>query len=709
MKKFKLIVILISAFIFLDLKGAQAVVPYRSYIYDYWGRQVPASHAYLPGAMLSGADLGVGGFRTPRDVRTDSKGNIYLLDSGNNRIIILDDALNLVTVLEKFLNNGEVDGFNNPHGLYVTAENELFVADSGNGRILRFNADGDLLQVFGPPTSEIAGVVPDGFVYQPRKIGVDPAGRIFVVARDVYEGLMSFDATGRFQGYIGAPKVAPSLAEIFWSKIQTRAQRSRRVRFLPTEFSSLDLDERGFIYTTIASERRTDTIMRLNPAGVDILRRDGYFAPTGEIPPEVAEGAARSRSAGVVGPLLVDIAARSFAGYTVLDRNNGKLFTYDENGNLLYAFGTQGRQLGTFQDAVAVTTLPDERILVLDAGLNVLQIFEPTEYGKSIHAAIDHYNGGNYDQSTKAWETVLAMNVNFDLAYGGIGRAYFMSKEYEEAMKYFKLANDRKNYSKAFQNHRRQVLENIFGFVALWLLALIIFLLYRMRQRSKEAHRPRLWPDPEKLTGRQRLAVGLRYALYVIVHPFDGFWDLKHEKRGSVYSASVILLLAAVSYVALRQYTGFLFNYNDPLTMNIYVELSSVLIPFILYTGVNWAATTLLGGKGTLKDIYITAAYALTPLVLILVPATILSNYLILAEGAIFHLLTVAAVIWSLGLAFIGTMVIHDYTVSKNALMTVISGVGVGVVIFLALLGVSIIAQLSSFVLDVYQEIAFRL
>jgi len=112
---------------------------------------------------------------------------------------------------------------------------------------------------------------------------------------------------------------------------------------------------------------------------------------------------------------------------------------------------------------VAVTTLPDERILVLDAGLNVLQIFEPTEYGKSIHAAIDHYNGGNYDQSTKAWETVLAMNVNFDLAYGGIGRAYFMSKEYEEAMKYFKLANDRKNYSKAFQNHRRQVLENIFA------------------------------------------------------------------------------------------------------------------------------------------------------------------------------------------------------------------------------------------------------
>jgi len=198
-----------------------------------------------------------------------------------------------------------------------------------------------------------------------------------------------------------------------------------------------------------------------------------------------------------------------------------------------------------------------------------------------------------------------------------------------------------------------------------------------MRQRSKEAHRPRLWPDPEKLTGRQRLAVGLRYALYVIVHPFDGFWDLKHEKRGQRLFRFRNLAFGGCLLCSPAPIHRFSFNYNDPLTMNIYVELSSVLIPFILYTGVNWAATTLLGGKGTLKDIYITAAYALTPLVLILVPATILSNYLILAEGAIFHLLTVAAVIWSLGLAFIGTMVIHDYTVSKNALMTVISGVGV--------------------------------
>lgn len=705
--------LLLAAFVLASLFSVSAFgrasVPYRSYIYDYWGNQVPASQAYLPAGAVSGEGLGVGRFRAPRDLCVDTWGNIYILDSGNNRIIVIDNEFNLLRVIKEFVNNGAADTFNTPYGIYVTDKNELFVADSANGRIVSLDWQGNLLQIFGPPTSEIPGVIPQDFVYQPRKLGVDPSGRIFVVARDVYEGLLSFDATGKFQGYIGAPKVAPTLAEIFWSKIQTKAQRSRRVRFLPTEFSSLDIDERGFIFTTIASERRTDTIMRLNPAGTDILRRDGYFPPTGDIPPEVGSGTARSRSAAVVGPLLVDIAARSFAGYTVLDRNNGKLFTYDENGNLLYAFGAQGTQLGTFQDVLALTVLPDERILVLDAGLNLLVVFEPTEYGRSIHAAIQHYNGGDYQKSTAAWENVLGMNVNFDLAYGGMARAHFLNEEYEQAMKYFKLANDRKNFSKAFRNQRRLLIEEVFGYIALALLLFLGFVFFKIRQSSQGPHRLDRFKNWAEMRPWRRMLESLRYALYVVIHPFDGFWDLKHEQRGTVFSASVILFLAALSYVFLRQYTGFLFNYRNPLTTNIYVEMSAILVPFFLYWVVNWAATTLLNGKGTLRDIYIATAYGLTPLVLLLVPATILSNFLILEEAALFYLLTVLSVIWSLTLVFVGTMVIHDYTASKNVVMSVVSGIGVGLVIFLMLLGVSIIAQLSTFVLDVYQEIVFRL
>ena len=35
----------------------------------------------------------------------------------------------------------------------------------------------------------------------------------------------------------------------------------------------------------------------------------------------------------------------------------------------------------------------------------------------------------------------------------------------------------------------------------------------------------------------------LRYSLYVIFHPADGFWDLIHAKRGSYGAANFILIL----------------------------------------------------------------------------------------------------------------------------------------------------------------------
>ena len=34
----------------------------------------------------------------------------------------------------------------------------------------------------------------------------------------------------------------------------------------------------------------------------------------------------------------------------------------------------------------------------------------------------------------------------------------------------------------------------------------------------------------------------LKYALYVITHPLDGFWDLTHEKRGSIAAANTIVI-----------------------------------------------------------------------------------------------------------------------------------------------------------------------
>ena len=51
----------------------------------------------------------------------------------------------------------------------------------------------------------------------------------------------------------------------------------------------------------------------------------------------------------------------------------------------------------------------------------------------------------------------------------------------------------------------------------------------------------------------------LKFSLYCITHPLDGFWDLSHEKRGSLAAANTILLLFLVCMIMKLPFTGFIF------------------------------------------------------------------------------------------------------------------------------------------------------
>ena len=98
---------------------------------------------------------------------------------------------------------------------------------------------------------------------------------------------------------------------------------------------------------------------------------------------------------------------------------------------------------------------------------------------------------------------------------------------------------------------------------------------------------------------------------------------------------------------------GFIFNSNDLAKINILLEFCSVLIPFMLWVIVNWSLTTLMEGKGTFKDIYIASAYAFTPIILINIPVTIVSNYLIAEEGVLVFSFIAISLLWALFLLFL--------------------------------------------------------
>ncbi|WP_334075075.1 Yip1 family protein [Paenibacillus sp. A14] len=200
----------------------------------------------------------------------------------------------------------------------------------------------------------------------------------------------------------------------------------------------------------------------------------------------------------------------------------------------------------------------------------------------------------------------------------------------------------------------------------------------------------------------------LKFPLHVIVHPFDGFWDMKYEKKGRLRVALVILALLILAMILQKQFDGFLVNFNDPRRMNSLSEIAFVLFPFFLWCTANWSVTTLMGGEGKFRDIVMATAYALVPMVLIYPPMTLASRFMVQEETAFFYLLNTVAVLWFIGLLFVGIMTVHQYTPSKTVLTIILTVIVMGIIVFLGTLIFSMLQQIYEFFANIYRELIFR-
>ena len=206
-----------------------------------------------------------------------------------------------------------------------------------------------------------------------------------------------------------------------------------------------------------------------------------------------------------------------------------------------------------------------------------------------------------------------------------------------------------------------------------------------------------------------RYVDSLRYALYVITHPFDGYWDLIHEKRGTLAAAHTFLLLFLLTRVLKLMLTSFQFI-NAPIQyINVFEEMASLALPFIILCLANWAMTTLFDGKGRFKDIYMAMCYALVPYILIQLPMILVSNMLTFEEGSFYSVLLGFSVIWSVFLVFTGLMEVHDYGPGKTLIFILVTVVGALVIIFLILVFFSLLSDAAAYFISLYREIVFRL
>ena len=209
--------------------------------------------------------------------------------------------------------------------------------------------------------------------------------------------------------------------------------------------------------------------------------------------------------------------------------------------------------------------------------------------------------------------------------------------------------------------------------------------------------------------GWKKYKASLKYGLYVIFHPFDGFWDLVHEHRGSLLAAHTFLILFLVTYVLRLMFTNFQFITAPIQYINIYEQCGSLLFPFLVLCLSNWALSTLFDGKGRFKDIYMAMCYALVPYILIQLPMILISNMISFDEAAYYQVMGSVSIIWCLLLVFVGLMQVHDYTPGKTLIFLFFTVFGALVILFLVLVFFSLLSDAIGFFVSLYREVAFRL
>lgn len=446
---------------------AYAEANYNSYTYNEWRQSVAAPESYIATASKTGNMLGQGVLNQPQDMYMDAGGNLYIADTGNNRLVIVDKDLNLIKIISSVINNGKKEEITDPEGLYVNSDGTIYITQPSLSRVILVKDD-KLISVIEKPVNNL---IPKDFEFRPTKVSVDIYGRIYLLSKGCYTGLLQFDSNGNFMDYYGANKVEVTSTVLFqymWKSLLSDEQRNSMTSILPIEYSNIDCSADGFVYTTtVGTSTPLSQVKKLNPLGNNTYYKHG----NNEI--NFGDYERSYNLAAVVDSSFIDIKVDSDGFIFGLDNTRGRVFERDQEGNLISVFGGLGNQLGTFSTPIAIEAYKG-CIYVLDSLKNSVTLFQPTEYESLLRKATILYNDGLYQESADTWKQVLKRNNNNVMAYEGLGKALSQNGEYIESLKYLKDGGERYSYSRAFSKIRLQVIRNYSPYIMLGVIILIL-------------------------------------------------------------------------------------------------------------------------------------------------------------------------------------------------------------------------------------------
>lgn len=632
----------------------------------------PTQDAYLPEKAVVGV-----GLKNPTDILIDDFDNIYICDNGNRNVVRYNQKTKAV---EYTLTHRDFKG---PKGIWIKDNSLLYVADPAAEKIFVFskneNNEFDYVKEYGKPTSPLF----EANAFKPAKIAVDRAGVMFVIGETVLDGIIKLSEQGDFLGYFSSNKVNKTLKEKMQELIYDDEILDLLGSAQPPTFTNIFADSKGLIYSTTSysdpDAEEYDRIKKHSTNGKNIIDAiDMGYSPT-----DIYVG-----KNGVI--------------YT--SWNDGYISTYTDEGDLLFCFGgpSNNNIAGLFSQLASLAVDSNDNIWCLDSQKAAIHQFVPTDYTLLMYEAFDLYYKRDYAKSIEKWNEVLSLNQVSAIAHNQLGLNYLYSQEYEIAMEHLKMAGDRENYSQAFWEVRNIWLQTNLTTIILILIgaiaAVYIFLFIKAKLKLKSF----AFIDNIK---NNKLVQDMKFNMSVLKQPYDSFYYVKTNKRGSTLSCIITMIMVFLLFLWNTLGKGFIFQYVTVDDVDIVALLVGYFGLVLLVTLCNWLVSSIQDGEAGFLAVFRTVVISLIPLGISMGVVTLLSYVATTNEVFLLNFISYLGIGLTIITFVVGIQNVHFYTFKKTIISILLTLLLMFVFILVLLLVIILTTQLYQFIEVLIKEV----
>jgi hypothetical protein len=652
-----------------------AKLPYSTYYVDPISFRISSIQPiYTPSKIIDSNSLPVP-LNAPSDIFIAGNDHVYIADSGNNRIVELSPNGDFIRSI------GEKEGpgqLNRPEGVFVAEDGSIYVANTAGETIVKFAANGQPLKAYTKPESNMLG---KDYYFVPTKLIVDSRGFMYVTVKDTYQGLLRMNPEGKFTGFFGTNKAKMDWLDRLKKSLFNKIQLAKELAKRPNSIENITLSNDGFLFTTSSGGVNDGQIKKLNAGGFDTFKNKAFREWQ-----------------------LVDTAVDSNGFIYGMDREFNEISIYDPTGNAMFYFSEgdkNARQLGITSFACSIAINGKNELWVVDNRSNLVHVFTRTSFGDAILTAAHYYFEGDYDKSKTYWEEVVRQNGMLNISFDGLGKIALHEKQYGEALNYFKESYDAQGYSDAFWNIRYVWIQQYF-FLAFIILVVVIWGLVFLWRRGKAAVQHRTWPQH-----LARYTSELRDALYLIIHPYEGFYRLK-DRKISWFILLLILALSVGVHLLNIFGSGFIAFPFDIGRYNIKWSLGFMILPWVTWVIANYLVSSVKGGEGRFREVLQASTFAVVPYIVMTIPSILLSNIVVAEEWIVIDLIHQIMWLWIILLFFVMTQVIHNFDFLEAIKIACITVFTIAVMWVFVIIITGLGVNFFDFLHQMYREVTFH-